>query len=140
MNSYYKCASGGRFVTIWPTVTDEAAFYDVVYGDDVDEASDVWDVEKVRVAQRVTVFEAAAIVLTELGTPVRTTVDNLAGMISRWRVEFDEYTAESCNTCDDTGRWETTTEDSPTTLVDLGPCPDCFTECDECGREDVVGW
>lgn len=32
---------------------------------------------------------------------------------------------DECNTCGDTGRWETTTEDSPTTLVDLGPCPDC---------------
>lgn len=32
---------------------------------------------------------------------------------------------ERCNTCGDTLRWQTTTEDSPTTLVDLGPCPDC---------------
>ena len=32
---------------------------------------------------------------------------------------------EQCNTCGGTGRWESTTEDSPTTLVDLGPCPDC---------------
>lgn len=30
-----------------------------------------------------------------------------------------------CNTCGDSGRWETTTEDSPSALVDLGPCPDC---------------
>lgn len=30
-----------------------------------------------------------------------------------------------CNTCGNTGRWETTLEDAPTTLVDLGPCPDC---------------
>lgn len=32
---------------------------------------------------------------------------------------------EPCNTCGNTGRWETTTDDSPTTLVDCGPCPDC---------------
>ena len=32
---------------------------------------------------------------------------------------------DECNTCGDSGRWETTTEDSPTELVDLGPCPDC---------------
>lgn len=32
---------------------------------------------------------------------------------------------ERCNTCDNTFRWETTTEDSPSVLVDLGPCPDC---------------
>lgn len=33
--------------------------------------------------------------------------------------------SEQCNTCGDTGRWLSTTEDSPTELVDLGPCPDC---------------
>jgi len=32
---------------------------------------------------------------------------------------------EDCNTCGDTGRWETTFEEEPTVLVDLGPCPDC---------------
>lgn len=32
---------------------------------------------------------------------------------------------EMCGTCGDTGRWESTTEDSPDVLVDLGPCPDC---------------
>ena len=30
-----------------------------------------------------------------------------------------------CLTCDGTGKWESTTEDSPTELVDLGECPDC---------------
>lgn len=32
---------------------------------------------------------------------------------------------DACNTCGGTGRWQTTFEDSPTTLTDLGPCPDC---------------
>ena len=32
---------------------------------------------------------------------------------------------DACNTCGGTGKWESTTEDSPTALVDLGPCPDC---------------
>ena len=30
-----------------------------------------------------------------------------------------------CETCGDTGVWQSTTEDSPTELVDLGSCPDC---------------
>ena len=30
--------------------------------------------------------------------------------------------AEDCNTCGDTGRWESTFEEAPTVLVDLGPC------------------
>lgn len=34
-------------------------------------------------------------------------------------------TSEQCNTCGDTGRWESTTEDNPTELLYLGPCPDC---------------
>jgi hypothetical protein len=33
-----------------------------------------------------------------------------------------------CNTCGGTGRWESTTEDAPTTLVDLGQCPDCWSD------------
>ena len=33
--------------------------------------------------------------------------------------------AEPCNTCGGTGVWESTLEDAPTILVDLGPCPDC---------------
>lgn len=32
---------------------------------------------------------------------------------------------EPCNTCGGTGKWQSTTEDSPTELVDLGDCPDC---------------
>lgn len=30
-----------------------------------------------------------------------------------------------CDTCSGSGRWETTLEDSPAVLVDIGPCPDC---------------
>lgn len=37
---------------------------------------------------------------------------------------------EVCNTCDGTGEWWTTTEDSPTQLVHIGPCPDCNPEND----------
>lgn len=45
----------------------------------------------------------------------------------------DRYTASveaveaalDCNTCGGTGRWETTLEETPNTLTDLGPCPDC---------------
>jgi len=33
-----------------------------------------------------------------------------------------------CNTCGGTRRWETTLEDNPTVLVDLGPCPDHESE------------
>jgi hypothetical protein len=32
---------------------------------------------------------------------------------------------DQCNTCGGSGRWETTFEDDPTTLVDIGPCPEC---------------
>lgn len=32
----------------------------------------------------------------------------------------------NCNTCGGTGRWESTFEEAPTVLVDLGPCPDCL--------------
>lgn len=32
----------------------------------------------------------------------------------------------ACNTCGGTRRWESTTEEAPTTLIDLGPCPDCL--------------
>lgn len=39
--------------------------------------------------------------------------------------DSEVYGAEDCNTCGDTGRWESTFEEEPTVLVDLGPCPDC---------------
>lgn len=37
----------------------------------------------------------------------------------------EEENPVSCNTCGGTTRWQSTTEESPTELVDLGPCPDC---------------
>lgn len=92
MNSYYKCASGGRFVTIWPSVTGERHFYDVVSGADDEAFASLGDGN--HTVTRVTVTEAAAIVLTELGTPVKTTVDSLAGMIRRWRDDFDSQDRE----------------------------------------------
>ena len=78
--SFFKCESGGRFVVVWPTVTGESGFYDVVYGTSDDDAVTV---------DRLTAFEAASYVVTELGAPHATTVDSLAGMIGRWRAEFD---------------------------------------------------
>jgi DnaJ-class molecular chaperone len=39
-------------------------------------------------------------------------------------IDFDRA-GDPCNTCGGTGKWETTLEDAPTTLVPLGPCPDC---------------
>jgi hypothetical protein len=35
---------------------------------------------------------------------------------------------DACNACGGTGRWETTHEDVPTTLVDMGPCPECASK------------
>lgn len=46
---------------------------------------------------------------------------------------------EECNTCGGTKRWDSTLEDNPTQLVDLGPCPDCSAperRCDLC--DDVI--
>lgn len=34
-------------------------------------------------------------------------------------------TYDVCDTCEGTGRWVTTFEDAPTTLVDIGECPEC---------------
>jgi hypothetical protein len=82
VNSYYRCECAGRVVTIWPSITDESGFYDVVYGDVGDEAN-------MRTVSRLTVTEAASYVLTELGTPVATTLDVLSGMIRRWREAYE---------------------------------------------------
>ena len=85
VNSYYKCAIGGRFVTVWPAMTGESAFYDVVYGEEA-------RYEHARRASRVTAREAACYVLTELGVPHATSVNSLTRMISNWRAEYDaEY-------------------------------------------------
>lgn len=82
MNSYYKCASGGRSVTVWPCCSGESGFYDVVYGNIGDEPG-------MRTVVRITAFEAASYVVTELGAPASTTLNALEGMIRRWREEYD---------------------------------------------------
>lgn len=41
---------------------------------------------------------------------------------------YEVYEIETCNTCDGTGQWESTTEDSPTTLINLGACPECVID------------
>lgn len=85
VNSYYKCAIGGRFVTVWPAMTGESGFYDVVYGEEA-------RYEQARRASRVTAREAAAYVITELGAPHATSIDSLTRMIGNWRAEYDaEY-------------------------------------------------
>lgn len=51
---------------------------------------------------------------------------NRAYYTTPWNVSLDNVEVMlECNTCGGTGRHETTLEDSPTTLVDLGPCPEC---------------
>lgn len=89
VNSYYKCECAGRTVTVWPCITGEAAFYDVVISD--------FGQTEPRTVTRLTVREAACYVITELGAPVATTVDVLAGMIGRWRVEFEQQEREPGN-------------------------------------------
>jgi len=46
---------------------------------------------------------------------------------------------DRCNTCGGSGRWETTFENSPTTLTYLGACPECAEvtppQCSNCGNE-----
>ena len=83
--SYYRCQTADRFVNVWPAVTGESGFYDVVYGT-TDENAVTLD--------RLTAWEAASVVVTELGIPHATTVDQLAGMITRWRAELDSMDRE----------------------------------------------
>ena len=87
VNSYYKCASGGRIVTVWPAMTGESGFFDTI-------TSDFGDTGEPRSSLRVTAYEAASIVLTELGTPVRTTIVSVEGMIRSWRTELDSQVVE----------------------------------------------
>jgi hypothetical protein len=87
VKSYYRCECGGRVVTVWPSVTEESGFYDVVFGDVGDEAG-------MTTVTRLTVTEAAAYVITELGAPVATTLDILSGMIRRWREEYEAEARE----------------------------------------------
>ena len=85
--SYFNCESGGRFVNVWPADTGETGYFDVVFGDVDDDMSGVW-------VWRVTAYEAAAYVMTELGAPHKTTVASLEGMIRRWREEFEAQDRE----------------------------------------------
>jgi hypothetical protein len=52
-------------------------------------------------------------------------VDGLYVRLDVWG-EPDEPT--DCDTCGGGGRWQTTLEDNPTQLVDLGSCPDCLDQ------------
>ena len=86
--SYFKFTIGGRFVNVWPAATGETGYFDVQYGDvggDVNDES--W-------VQRVTAYEAAVYVVTELGAPHKTTVASLEGMIRRWRDDFEAQDRE----------------------------------------------
>lgn len=47
------------------------------------------------------------------------------GMSLVLRTRRQPVSADPCNTCGGTGRWQTTTEESPTQMVDLGPCQEC---------------
>jgi hypothetical protein len=44
---------------------------------------------------------------------------------------------EKCETCGGTGRWMSSTEESPNVLVDLGPCTHCCEFCES--TEGVEG-
>jgi hypothetical protein len=87
--SFYHCEFGDRFVNVWPADTGESGFYDVCFGPmDGDEVyCGTW-------SWRMTAREAAAIVITELGAPLATTLDALEGMIVRWRAELDDMVRE----------------------------------------------
>ena len=87
-NSYFRCESGGRHVTIWPCITGERSFYDVVYGSIGDECDDN------RTATRLTAREAAAYVLTELGVGVGVTLDGLTRTVATWRAEYESQGRE----------------------------------------------
>ena len=94
MNSFFKCASGGNTVVVWPTITGESGFYDTVTVVGGDEST-------ATTLTRLTAYEAAAVVMTELGAPLATTlmteheaVASVEGMITRWRTEFDAEVRE----------------------------------------------
>lgn len=91
MNSFYGAMNSDRFVTVWPCVTGERSFYDVVYGPRVDDEQP--EDRRFTTLTRVTAFEAAAIVLTEVGVGLGVTLDGVTRAIATWRVELDEQTA-----------------------------------------------
>ena len=87
MSSYFQASSAERFVTVWPA--DESGFYDVAYGS---TAVDGWS----STAYRVTAYEAAAYVLTEVGVGVGVTLAGVERRIREWRAEYDASPVEPC--------------------------------------------
>lgn len=85
MSSYFQASSRDRFVTVWPG--DESGFYDVVYGDvgDDGEASTV---------RRVTAYEAAAYIATEVGLGLGTSLAYVEQRIREWRADYDAQPVE----------------------------------------------
>ena len=86
-DSYFKFECAGRIVTVWPAMTGEAAFYDVI-------VSDFGDTGEPRSSLRVTAYEAGAIVFTELVVPIGTTMGSMEKMIRSWRTELDSQAVE----------------------------------------------
>ena len=80
---------------VWPAVTGERHFYDVVIVQPA-RPGVVGDVDGMesRTVDRLTSHEAAAYVLTELGVPHKVTLDSLSGMIQRWRTEYENQVRE----------------------------------------------
>ena len=86
MSSYFQAASAERFVTVWPG--DESGFYDVVYGSTADDG---WT----STAYRVTAYEAASYICTEVGVGLGVTLAGLEQRIREWRAEYDASPVES---------------------------------------------
>ncbi|WP_395160437.1 hypothetical protein [Ilumatobacter sp.] len=80
MSSYFQSTSADRVVTVWPCVTGESAFYDVVYGDTSGE-----DYVPMGTADRVTAREAACYIVTEIGCPFGATIETITRQIAVWR-------------------------------------------------------
>jgi len=59
------------------------------------------------------------------------------GIYLRLNVWAEPEQATDCDVCDGSGRWETTFEEAPTDLVDIGPCPNCGNELKE---TEESGW
>lgn len=87
MSSYFQASSAERFVTVWPG--DESGFYDVVYGPVGDDEGD-----ECRTVHRVTAYEAAAYICTEVGVGVGVTLAGLEQRIREWRHEYDTAPVE----------------------------------------------
>lgn len=90
VNSYYPVQTADVFVTVWPAVTGERHFYDVSYGPIVRDHDDDYATLKASTrVDRVTAFEAAAIVITETGLPYGETNNSIARRIADWRAEYE---------------------------------------------------